>query len=158
MPVISALNVNQLAELVASIARAPAGAFASVDRAVLTAAAAKLTGDSPAASGGPPCKRAKEDQNLTGGAFVDAAVESTKLVMFSKTTCPFCKKAKSLLGMYVPDLDQSNDAKVIEINLRDDMSEIQDHLLAKVGKRSVPQLFIGGVSDRTPGSASAATV
>ena len=140
MPVISALNMTQLSELVASIARAPVGTFAAVDRAVLAAAAAKLTGDSSAES--PPCKRpCGSNGPLTGAAFVDDVVASSKLVMFSKTTCPFCKKAKSLLSMYLPDLDPSS---IVEVNLRDDMSVIQDHLLAKVGKRSVPQLFIGG--------------
>jgi len=136
MPVISGLNGGQLSELISSIARAPQGAFAACDQATLLAAAAKLTGSASAAPAAPAA-------DLTGGAFVDAAISSAPVVVFSKTTCPFCKKVKSLLSSYI-SVDDSSQANVIEINNRSDMAEIQDHLLAKVGKRSVPQVFIGG--------------
>mmetsp|Transcript_14207 Transcript_14207/g.30002 ORF Transcript_14207/g.30002 Transcript_14207/m.30002 type:complete len:114 (-) Transcript_14207:301-642(-) len=78
--------------------------------------------------------------DLTGKAFVEATMNSAPLVMFSKTFCPFCKRAKALLGEYTQEM------KVYELDGRDDMKECQDALEEIAGKRSVPQVFIGGAS------------
>ncbi|KIY96869.1 Glutaredoxin-C8 [Monoraphidium neglectum] len=61
-----------------------------------------------------------------------------KVVVYSKTTCPYCTRVKGLLG------DLKVDAKVIELNTLDDGPEYQDSLLEVVGRRTVPQVFIGG--------------
>ncbi|XP_071793965.1 uncharacterized protein [Asterias amurensis] len=70
--------------------------------------------------------------------FVDAAIVDNKVVVFSKTYCPYCKMAKSALdkcgGKY----------KVIELENRSDADAIQDYLLKLTGGRSVPRVFIGG--------------
>jgi peptide-methionine (R)-S-oxide reductase len=61
-------------------------------------------------------------------------------VIFSKTTCPFCAKAKDAFkkaGVYtVPtvELDQLKPEVA---------SEIQDHLMKMTGARTVPRVFVG---------------
>merc|ERR1712227_173062 len=72
-------------------------------------------------------------------AFVDGEIANNEIVMFSKTFCPFCTKAKKALDSVGAKY------KVIEIENRQDMAAIQDYLLKKTGGRSVPRVFIHGV-------------
>jgi len=71
-------------------------------------------------------------------AFVDAEIANNEIVMFSKSWCPFCTKAKKALDSVGAKY------KVIEIENRKDMAAIQDYLLKKTGGRSVPRVFIHG--------------
>ncbi|CAB4020856.1 glutaredoxin-C4-like isoform X2 [Paramuricea clavata] len=71
--------------------------------------------------------------------WVEAQIKSDKVVIFSKSYCPFCKKAKQAFT----DAGLKN-FLVIELDTRDDGSEIQDILLGITGARSVPRVFIGG--------------
>ncbi|XP_022096287.1 glutaredoxin-C6-like [Acanthaster planci] len=71
--------------------------------------------------------------------FADAAIVGNKVVVFSKSYCPFCKKAKAALrdaGL--------TDFKVIELEDMDNMDAIQDYMLELTKGRSVPRVFIGG--------------
>jgi len=70
--------------------------------------------------------------------FVKAEIASADVVMFSKDHCPFCTKAQNALKSI------NQDFKLIELNGRSDMSEIQDALLAITGARSVPRVFVKG--------------
>lgn len=78
--------------------------------------------------------------------MVRETIENNKVVVFSKTFCPYCVKAK--------DLFRSLDAPycAIEIDDEDDGPEIQD-LLKKVTKfPTVPSIwirgqFVGGCDD-----------
>lgn len=64
--------------------------------------------------------------------FVKLQVSGNKVVVFSKTYCQFCKKAKTALG------DAGlKDYLVIELDQREDGDEIQDALLKIAGSRSV---------------------
>jgi len=75
--------------------------------------------------------------------FVDKTINSKKVVVFAKSFCPYCHKAKAALKSFeLPsdvlewiDLDERNDL---------DMEAIQDYLLSITGGRSVPRVFIGG--------------
>merc|ERR1712129_315440 len=71
-------------------------------------------------------------------AFVDEAISSDEVVMFSKSWCPFCTKAKKALDSIKVKYT------VIEIENRKDMDEIQNYMKAKTGARSVPRVFIHG--------------
>ena len=64
--------------------------------------------------------------------FVDQAIKSHKVVVFSKTYCPYCTKAKNVLGKY-----KLKDAKIIELDDRDDSDVIQDYLAKITGARTV---------------------
>ncbi|CAH3136760.1 unnamed protein product, partial [Pocillopora meandrina] len=71
--------------------------------------------------------------------FIKAQVKDNKVVVYSKTRCPFCKKAKDALkaaGL--------KDYLLIELDERDDGDEFQDALQKITGGRSVPRVFIGG--------------
>eukprot|EP00879_Flechtneria_rotunda_P001578 GHRR01001737.1.p2 GENE.GHRR01001737.1~~GHRR01001737.1.p2 ORF type:complete len:120 (+),score=43.09 GHRR01001737.1:213-572(+) len=79
--------------------------------------------------------------------FVKDKITTHKVVVFSKTYCPFCVKAKKSLGkflkpeqMEVIELDTfpSNPAEGLTI------IQIQDALGQLTGARSVPRVFIGG--------------
>lgn len=64
--------------------------------------------------------------------FVNLEVSKNKVVVFSKSYCPYCKKAKAALA------DAGlKDYKLFELDEQDDGDEVQDALLKITGARSV---------------------
>ncbi|KAG9027622.1 glutaredoxin [Tulasnella sp. UAMH 9824] len=81
--------------------------------------------------------------------IVEEAIANHKVAIFSKTYCPYCRKAKELIKTF--DLPEG-EVEIIEIDIRDDGSAIQEYLKDKTGQRTVPNIFIkqehiGGSSD-----------
>lgn len=83
----------------------------------------------------------------TYSAMVSAAVkarvdELIKKPVFvaSKTYCPYCKAAKSTLGLIVPNLEDY----VLELDTDADGEEIQEYLKQITGQRTVPNVIVGG--------------
>ncbi|XP_065189577.1 glutaredoxin-like [Sycon ciliatum] len=77
---------------------------------------------------------------------VDEAITSHSLTVFSKTTCPYCVRAKQLLR------EVGAKPFVMELDTRSDGYVIQDELQRRTGSRSVPKVFvrekcIGGCDD-----------
>ncbi|EMD42180.1 hypothetical protein CERSUDRAFT_90784 [Gelatoporia subvermispora B] len=70
--------------------------------------------------------------------LVDSAVSQNKIVVFSKSYCPYCKRAKALLSSKFPSVPTA----VYELDEREDGSDIQSYLLEKTGQRTVPNIFI----------------
>eukprot|EP00252_Welwitschia_mirabilis_P018124 TRINITY_DN4032_c0_g1_i1.p1 TRINITY_DN4032_c0_g1~~TRINITY_DN4032_c0_g1_i1.p1 ORF type:complete len:131 (-),score=23.95 TRINITY_DN4032_c0_g1_i1:175-567(-) len=70
--------------------------------------------------------------------FVETTITNNKIVIFSKSYCPYCARAKSIFKELnvVP--------YVVELDMRDDGVEIQQALNSRVGRRTVPQVFIDG--------------
>ena len=72
---------------------------------------------------------------------IDNLIKEKKVVVISKSYCPYCKKAKMVLAKYnIPK-------ECIEIReIEDDPSceEIQKYMMQLTGGRSVPRVFIGG--------------
>merc|ERR1712168_22264 len=68
--------------------------------------------------------------------WIEAKLAEKKVVVFSKTTCPFCHMAKAAL--------EGHDYLWIEIEKMPNMAAIQDALLEMTGGRTVPRVFIGG--------------
>ncbi|KAG3168193.1 hypothetical protein PI124_g4387 [Phytophthora idaei] len=66
------------------------------------------------------------------------AIAKEKVLVFSKTHCPYCSRVKGTLDVL--------DAKyeVVELDTRDDGVEIQSLLLDLTGQRTVPNVFING--------------
>ncbi|KAL3723101.1 hypothetical protein ACJRO7_035304 [Eucalyptus globulus] len=64
-------------------------------------------------------------------------VSANPVVVFSKTTCPFCVKVKELLSQLGVNF------KAIELNQETDGSEIQSALAEWTGQKTVPNVFIG---------------
>ncbi|XVE98927.1 hypothetical protein REPUB_Repub03eG0151100 [Reevesia pubescens] len=71
-------------------------------------------------------------------AFVQKTISAHKIVIFSKSYCPYCRRAKSVFK----ELNQV--PFVVELDERDDGWNIQDALSEIVGRRTVPQVFING--------------
>ncbi|CAM8979868.1 unnamed protein product [Rhodiola kirilowii] len=70
--------------------------------------------------------------------FVKKTIKSNDIVIFSKSYCPYCKKAKAVFK----ELNQK--PFVVELDEREDGYSIQDALSEIVGRRTVPQVFIHG--------------
>ncbi|KAJ8331424.1 hypothetical protein QVD99_001698 [Batrachochytrium dendrobatidis] len=85
--------------------------------------------------------------------FVESTIQGSNIVVFAKTTCSYCFKAKQLLeskglSFFVVDLDKRNDGP-----------SIQSYLTTKTNQRTVPNIFIkqahiGGYSDLSAYSTS----
>ena len=73
--------------------------------------------------------------------WVDSTIAGKKVVVFSKSTCPYCKQAKSCIRKYIPDDITEDDLDWIEIDGKGDCQQIQDYLKQLTGARSV-RLFI----------------
>ncbi|EKX53000.1 hypothetical protein GUITHDRAFT_101448 [Guillardia theta CCMP2712] len=71
-------------------------------------------------------------------------IVGSKLVVFSKSTCGFCREAKEILtdmlGM------NASAMRVVELDLIDNGSDIQQVLRMMTGIATVPNIFIGGKS------------
>eukprot|EP01032_Pedospumella_encystans_P023183 gene23183-26247_t len=70
--------------------------------------------------------------------FIANAIKDNKVVVFSKSSCPYCVKTKSTLS----SLDIPFHA--IELDKRADGADIQDELLALTKQRTVPNVFVNG--------------
>ncbi|KAK4356360.1 hypothetical protein RND71_025331 [Anisodus tanguticus] len=71
-------------------------------------------------------------------SFVKKTISSHSIAIFSKSYCPYCRKAKAVFK----ELKQR--PYVVELDERDDGWSIQDALSEIVGRRTVPQVFING--------------
>ncbi|KAE9462426.1 hypothetical protein RHGRI_000070 [Rhododendron griersonianum] len=71
-------------------------------------------------------------------AFVKKTISSHSIVIFSKSYCPYCRKAKAVFK------ELKQEPYVVELDERDDGWNIQDALSEIVGRRTVPQVFING--------------
>lgn len=57
-------------------------------------------------------------------------------IMYTKGYCPFCDRAKDLLGQY-------NDIALTEIDVEHDLNQMRE-MIEKTQRRTVPQIFIDG--------------
>ncbi|KAK4047972.1 Glutaredoxin [Microbotryomycetes sp. JL221] len=71
-------------------------------------------------------------------AAVNEKISGQKVVVFSKSYCPYCKKAKSLFD----SLNQEYEA--IELDQMEEGSDWQAYLAELTGQRTVPNIFIDG--------------
>lgn len=80
------------------------------------------------------CVRAEKSVS----AFVQNAILSNKIVIFSKSYCPYCLRSKRIFSQL------KEQPFVVELDLREDGDQIQYELLEFVGRRTVPQVFVNG--------------
>ncbi|CAD6567501.1 MAG: FKBP-type peptidyl-prolyl cis-trans isomerase [Cyphobasidiales sp. Tagirdzhanova-0007] len=73
---------------------------------------------------------------------VERSIASSHIVIFSKSHCPYSKKAKQLIAS-IPD--KRSEPEIHELDLMEGSqgAEIQAYLLEKTGQRTVPNVFIG---------------
>ncbi|KAK7888863.1 hypothetical protein WMY93_024423 [Mugilogobius chulae] len=70
--------------------------------------------------------------------YVQEVVSQNCVVIFSKTTCPYCKMAKNVFN------EIGANYKVIELDQHNDGRKLQDALAQMTGARTVPRVFING--------------
>ncbi|XP_059424702.1 glutaredoxin 2 isoform X8 [Carassius carassius] len=70
--------------------------------------------------------------------FVQDVVSSNCVVIFSKTTCPYCKMAKNVFN------EIGAAYKVVELDQQNDGGRLQETLAQMTGARTVPRVFING--------------
>ncbi|ROT34522.1 glutaredoxin [Sodiomyces alkalinus F11] len=69
--------------------------------------------------------------------IVESYIKENKVVVFSKTYCPYCKSTKQTLD------DLGAKYLAVELDKRDDGSELQAALQEISNQRTVPNTFIG---------------
>ncbi|KIL71262.1 hypothetical protein M378DRAFT_174631 [Amanita muscaria Koide BX008] len=75
-------------------------------------------------------------------------ITNHRVVIFSKSYCPYCKRAKAIFASEYKD----EKPEVLELDERDDGEAIQKYLVEKTKQRTVPNVFvtqkhIGGSDD-----------
>lgn len=89
--------------------------------------------------------KADEDRDIK--LLIDKLIKENDVMVFSKSYCPYCSRAKNLLKkLQVKRLD------VLELDHLADGFEIQSELSERSGQRTVPSIwikgkFFGGSSD-----------
>ncbi|KAI8388426.1 putative glutaredoxin [Radiomyces spectabilis] len=83
---------------------------------------------------------------MTAAEIVDTAISRNKVMVFSKSYCPYCEDAKDLLS------DLKVPFEVMELDERSDGDALQKALFQKTGQWTVPNIFIdeqhiGGCDD-----------
>lgn len=71
--------------------------------------------------------------------FAKAEIEKNKVVIFSKSYCPYCTKTKDLFSGLKVD-----GTVIFELDNMDNGADIQAALLDMTGQRTVPNVFIKG--------------
>merc|ERR1712098_563036 len=69
---------------------------------------------------------------------VENLISKNKVMVFSKTTCPFCTKIKQLFESLKIEYE------VLELDQISDGADVQAALLEKSGQRTVPNVYING--------------
>ncbi|KAJ8654422.1 hypothetical protein O0I10_009863 [Lichtheimia ornata] len=72
--------------------------------------------------------------------WVHHTIEKYPMVLYSKTYCPFCRRAKQILNIHCRNY------KVIEVDLRPDDIAMKEALFTISGRRTFPNLFLHGKS------------
>uniref|UniRef100_M3ZKE8 Glutaredoxin-2, mitochondrial n=2 Tax=Xiphophorus maculatus TaxID=8083 RepID=M3ZKE8_XIPMA len=70
--------------------------------------------------------------------LVQEMVSQNCVVIFSKTTCPYCKMAKNVFN------EIGANYKVIELDQHNDGKRLQEALAQMTGVRTVPRVFVNG--------------
>jgi len=72
-------------------------------------------------------------------SFFNDLIRKHKVVIFSKTTCPFCAKVKDLFN----SLNESYAS--LDLDEIDRGAEIRDFLFEKTGQKTVPNVYVNGI-------------
>ncbi|CAG8451228.1 10573_t:CDS:2 [Funneliformis mosseae] len=70
--------------------------------------------------------------------LVEKLIKENPIMIFSKSYCPYCKRAKGVLE----SLNKNYEA--IELDTESEGSDIQKYLKEKTKQNTVPNIFIGG--------------
>ena len=76
---------------------------------------------------------------VDGSKSIDDYINENKVMMFSKSYCPFCTQAKNLLQQ------KGVEFFALELDQIPEGAQLQNALAAKTKQRTGPNTFIGGV-------------
>ncbi|GJJ13127.1 hypothetical protein Clacol_007377 [Clathrus columnatus] len=79
-----------------------------------------------------------ESRRAYDGDNIRDLIKNNKVVIFSKSWCPFCKKAKATLKELTPE----ENLKILELDVESNGDAIQAYLLEKSGQGTVPNIYI----------------
>ncbi|KAM0564009.1 hypothetical protein ACHAPJ_000217 [Fusarium lateritium] len=85
--------------------------------------------------------RSKEE--IEARAELDSILKKSPVIIFSKTYCPFSKRAKSLL---IEKYSITPEPYIVELDVHPQGQALQDQLLETTGRRTVPNIMVNGVS------------
>mmetsp|Transcript_41541 Transcript_41541/g.119890 ORF Transcript_41541/g.119890 Transcript_41541/m.119890 type:complete len:172 (+) Transcript_41541:118-633(+) len=71
-------------------------------------------------------------------SFITTTINDYKVVIFSKSYCPFCTRTKKRFRTL------GEDALIFELDLMSEGAEIQSKLASMTGQRTVPNVFVNG--------------
>ncbi|CAF0981880.1 unnamed protein product [Rotaria sordida] len=80
------------------------------------------------------------NSSLSAADHIQKLIHDYPLVIFSKSNCPYCHKAKKFLSKYTLD----NKYYVLELNQLSNTDEYQTELQKLTNDRTVPRIFIDG--------------
>ncbi|KAI9635405.1 putative glutathione transferase [Dioszegia hungarica] len=69
--------------------------------------------------------------------FVDEGIKKNHVMVYGKSYCPYCQRAKKLLE------GETSEMEYIDLDKRDDGSDIQAYLKQLNGQGTVPHVYIG---------------
>jgi len=78
--------------------------------------------------------------SLSAPEHIQELIHKYSIVIFSKSSCPYCRKAKNVLSKYKLD----DKYYVLELNELSNTDEYQTELQKLTGDRTVPRVFIDG--------------
>ncbi|VDD80854.1 unnamed protein product, partial [Mesocestoides corti] len=76
--------------------------------------------------------------------FINEKINSKKVVIFSKSYCPYCHKVFNIFAQYLGKDLPENEYEVVELTTLPNADAIQDELQKMTGARTVPRVFING--------------
>ncbi|KAJ2959992.1 hypothetical protein NQZ79_g4555 [Umbelopsis isabellina] len=84
----------------------------------------------------------EKEKPLPVEAEVRKMMQRYPVLVFSKSYCPFSKKAKEILAKY----SYKEPIHIVEVDLRDDGAEVKRALTLMTGRSTFPNVFINGES------------
>jgi len=72
--------------------------------------------------------------------LVDSQINSNKLIIYLKPSCPYCIKAVKALD----EVAGEGNYKIVDLTAEERMKEYQDYLQTLTGARTVPRVFLAG--------------
>ncbi|GFE53641.1 glutaredoxin [Babesia ovis] len=71
--------------------------------------------------------------------WVGECLQKSKIVVFSRSTCPYCVKANGILMSEAPD-----DLTIVQLDDNPNRPSIMEYFKETTGAATVPRVFIGG--------------
>lgn len=97
----------------------------------------------PAAAEKKPETETRSKEAIEARAELDSILKKSPVIIFSKTYCPFSKRAKSIL---IEKYNITPEPHVVELDIHPQGQALQDQLLETTGRRTVPNIMVNGVS------------